>query len=110
MENTTNSIPQLRLPEYRERVVDAILEMLADLPEMQRDLFISSHYKGHDIGKIAEILGWENREVETALDTVNAIRYGKTRELLANKHQMERGTKPSTSVHTRSPLYSISQA
>ena len=50
------SVQQLRDPEFRERVIDAVLEVLAHLPQMQRNIFIWSHYKGYEAGKIAEIL------------------------------------------------------
>ena len=62
-----------RQAEFRERVTRVILEILADLPETQRNIFIWNHYRGYQPEQIAEILGCRPSEIETALDTINSI-------------------------------------
>jgi hypothetical protein len=52
-----------RQSEFRERVTEAILEVLADLPETQRNIFVWNHYRGF-------------------LDAINSILYRRTRSLL----------------------------
>jgi Sigma-70, region 4 len=85
-----NAGRKFRQLEFRERVTDAILETLAQLPEAHRNIFIWSHYLGYGAGKIAEILGWSSPSVETTLVGINSILYQKVRALLAENPQPDR--------------------
>jgi Sigma-70, region 4 len=78
-----NPVRKFRHFEFRERVTDAILGMLAHLPETHRNIFIWSHYRGYQSGQIAEILGWSSLRVEATLGGINSILYQKARALLA---------------------------
>jgi len=75
--------------EFRERLTEAILEMLADLPETQRNIFVWNHYLGCDAKRIAEILGASLSEVESTLDVLNSFLCRKTRGLLAIDPQVD---------------------
>jgi hypothetical protein len=81
-----------RQSEFRERVTEAILEMLADLPETQRNIFVWNHYRGYQPRQIAEILRCSPSEVEATLDGINAILYRRTRSLLKEDPQLDAGT------------------
>jgi hypothetical protein len=81
-----------RQSEFRERVTEAILEMLSDLPETQRNIFVWNHYRGYQPRQIAEILGCSPSEVEATLDGVNSILYRRTLSLLKEDPQLEAGT------------------
>jgi Sigma-70, region 4 len=81
-----------RQSEFRERVTEAIFEMLADLPETQRNMFVWNHYRGYQPGQIAEILRCSPSEVEATLDGINSILYRRTRSLLKEDPQLDAGT------------------
>lgn len=67
--------------EFRERITEAILEVLARLPETQRNVFIWNHYRGYPPKQIAEMLRRPFAEVEVTLDGINALLYQKIRAL-----------------------------
>ena len=74
---------KFRHPEFRKKVTDCILEVLAQLAEADRNIFIWSHYHGYQVELIAEILGRSGGEVETKLGVINSILYQKIGSLLA---------------------------
>jgi hypothetical protein len=78
-----------RQSEFRERVTGAILEMLADLPETQRNIFVWNHYQGYQPKQIAEIIGCSPSEVEATLDALNSILYQRTHSLLVEQLDAE---------------------
>jgi RNA polymerase sigma factor (sigma-70 family) len=71
-----------RQSEFRERVTEAILQVLADLPETQRNIFVWNHYRGFPPKQIAEMLRCSPSKVEVILDAINSILYRRTRSLL----------------------------
>lgn len=75
-------VHNFRQPEFRERVTEAILEMLGDFPETQRNIFIWNHYRGCQPKQIAEILKCSPSEVEATLDAISSILRQRTRSLL----------------------------
>jgi DNA-directed RNA polymerase specialized sigma24 family protein len=79
-------VHNLRESELREKATVAILEMLADLPETQRNIFVWNHYCGYQPKQIAEMLRWSSPEVEAALDATNSMLYERTRSLLAGSN------------------------
>ena len=83
-----SSVRKFRHVEFRERVTDAILETLAQLPEADRNIFVWSHYLGYQIGQIADVLGWSSQSVEGRLSSINSILYQKARDLLAEYPQL----------------------
>ncbi len=85
-------VRKFRYLEFRERVIDAILGMLAHLPETHRNIFIWSHYRGYQAGQIAEILGWSSPSVEATLGGINSILYQEARALLAEAPQLDTET------------------
>ena len=48
---------------FRNEVTEMILEMLALLPETQRNIFVWRHYRGHPVKQIATVLGSNCLEV-----------------------------------------------
>src|SRR5262249_47359572 len=89
-EYVMSSVRKFRQLEFRERVTDAILETLEQLPEADRNIFIWSHYFGYQTGKIAEILGWSSTSVEGRLSDINSILYQKARASLAEDPQVNK--------------------
>ena len=59
--------------EYREVVTKAILEILTELAEIQRKIFVWNHYCGYRPKQIAELLGFSPSEIEGTLDVTNSI-------------------------------------
>lgn len=57
--------------ETRERVTRVILDFLAQLPELQRKMFICSHYQGLEVARIAENMHCSNSDVEGVLRQVS---------------------------------------
>ncbi len=84
------AVHNLRQSEFREKATTAILRMLADLPETQRNIFIWNHYCGYRPKQIAEILRCSPREVEATLDVINSTLYQTTRSLLADRKEASR--------------------
>jgi len=84
-----NPVRSFRHFEFREGIIDAILGMLAHLPEIQRNIFIWSHYRGYQPGQIAEILGWSASSVEATLGRINSNLYQKARALFAEDPQLD---------------------
>jgi DNA-directed RNA polymerase specialized sigma24 family protein len=89
--------------EFRERVSEAILEMLAHLPGTQRNIFVWSHYRGYQPKQIAKILRCGASEVEASLDAINAILYQRTRTLLKQDLQRDSETGLPASNFQNSP-------
>ena len=81
-----------RQSEFRERITEAILEMLMRLPETQRNIFIGNHYCGYQPKQIAETLRCSSSEVETTLDAINALLYQRTRSLIEEDPQRDLST------------------
>jgi DNA-directed RNA polymerase specialized sigma24 family protein len=79
-------VHNFRESELREKATVAILEMLADLPETQRNIFVWNHYCGYQPKQIAEMLRWSPPEVEAALDATNSMLYQRTRSLLVGSN------------------------
>ncbi len=71
-----------RQSEFRERATQGIVEMLTQLPETQRNIFVWNHYRGYAPKQIAEILKCSASDVETNLDVINSILYQRTRCLI----------------------------
>jgi hypothetical protein len=92
-----NAVHNFRQAEFREKVTQAILEVLAQLPEAQRDIFIRNHYYGCSLKEIAGILGCGPSEVETTLGLINSILYQRTRALLTGDPQLDTETSLSAS-------------
>jgi DNA-directed RNA polymerase specialized sigma24 family protein len=80
---------RFRDPEFRQKVTDGILEMLAGLAEAHMKIFIWNHYRGYQTERIAEILRCSPAEVETTLGAINSILYHKIRGLLAEDPQLD---------------------
>lgn len=78
--------------EFRQKVTEIILDMLARLSEGQRNIFIWNHYCGYQLERIAEILKIAPSEVETTLAMINSILYQKTRALLGGDSQVDTET------------------
>ncbi len=83
------AIHNFRHPEFRERVTEAILGMLTQLPETQRSIFVWNHYRGYPAKEIAEILRCSPSEVEATLEAINSILYQRTRSLLEEDLQCD---------------------
>jgi Sigma-70, region 4 len=83
------AINNFRHPEFRERVTEAILEMLTHLPETQRNIFVWNHYHAYPPKQIAEILRCSRSKVEAPLDALNSILCQRTRSLLEEDPQLE---------------------
>jgi sigma-70-like protein len=64
---------KFRHPEFRKKVTDCILEMLAQLAEADRNIFVWSHYHGCQVELIAEVLGRSSTEVETRLGAISRL-------------------------------------
>ena len=69
-------------PQFRKKVTQTILEMLACLPEAQRNIFIWNHYRRCSVEQIAEMLAWSSSEVEATLDRINSLLAQRTRSLI----------------------------
>jgi DNA-directed RNA polymerase specialized sigma24 family protein len=80
----------LRQSEFREEATTAILKMLAELPETQRNIFIWNHYCSYQPKQIAEILRCSPRDVETTLDLISSTLYQRTRSLLADRSEVSK--------------------
>jgi DNA-directed RNA polymerase specialized sigma24 family protein len=89
-ENAMFADRNFRQSEFRERVTGAILEVLADLPETQRNIFIWNHYRGYQPKQIADILGCSPSEIETTLEAIISILYQRTHSLLVEDPQLDR--------------------
>jgi hypothetical protein len=98
-----------RQSEFRERVTEAILEMLAALPESQRNIFIWNHYRNYQPKQIAEILRCSPSEVEATLDAINSILYQRTRSLLEEDPQLDREANLPAGVSQQEAELSTSQ-
>jgi hypothetical protein len=81
-ENVMMSVRNIDNCEYREVVTKAILEMLTDLPEIQRKIFVWNHYCGYRPKQIAELLGCSPSEIEGTLVVTNSRLYQRARILL----------------------------
>ena len=88
-DNAMIAVHNFRQSEFRERVTEAILEMLTHLPETQRNIFAWNHYRGYPPKQIAEILRCNPCEVEVTLDAINTILYQRTRTLLEEDSQRD---------------------
>src|SRR5262245_54993332 len=84
--------------EFRERLTEAILEVLAELSETQRNIFVWNHYDSYRPKQIAEILSCSPSEVEAALDATNRILYQRTRSLLKEDPWLHAGIDPFRGV------------
>ena len=74
---------------FRNEVTEMILEMLALLPETQRNIFVWRHYRGHQVKQIATVLGSNCLEVEATLDAINSILCQRTRSLIGKESPLE---------------------
>jgi DNA-directed RNA polymerase specialized sigma24 family protein len=86
------AIHNFRQPEFRERVTETILEMLAALPETQRNIFVWNHYRGYQPTQIAEIVRCSRSQVEATLDAISSTLYERTRSLLAEDRELNAET------------------
>ena len=75
--------------EFRKKVTEAILETLAELPEIQRNIFIWNHYCGYKTKQIAEILSTNLSEIEATLYAINSFLYRRIRSLLEKASQSD---------------------
>jgi hypothetical protein len=82
----------------REKVTDAVMEMLAHLSETERNIFVWNHYRSYTPKQIAEILKYSLREVEVVLDEINAKLYQRARSLVDHDPQREPSTDGRLSV------------
>jgi len=80
--NPMMAVHNIHHDEFRESMAVAILEVLAHLAEVQRNIFIWSHYCGYRSRQIAESLGCSLSEVEATLDMINSILYQRARAAL----------------------------
>jgi DNA-directed RNA polymerase specialized sigma24 family protein len=64
-------------------MTEVILELLAHMPETQRNIFVWNHYRGYGSRQIAESLGCSLSEVETTLGMINSILYQRAHALVA---------------------------
>ncbi len=87
-----NPVREFRHGEFREILMEAVLGMLARLPETERNIFIWSHYRGCQSGEIAEILGRSASSVEATLGSLNSILYQKVRALLNDDSELDTET------------------
>jgi hypothetical protein len=79
----------LKQAGLRERVTEAIMEMLSHLPETDRNIFVWNHYRSYPPKQIAEILKCSLFEVEVTLDGINAKLYQRARSLVDQDPQRE---------------------
>jgi DNA-directed RNA polymerase specialized sigma24 family protein len=84
------AVRHLTQSEFRERATAAILRMLADLPDIQRNIFVWNHYCGYQPKQIAEILKCSPQEVEATLNLINSTLYQRTRSLLADRSEVSK--------------------
>lgn len=91
------TIHKFRHLEFRRKVTDCILEMLARLTEADRNIFVWYQYHGYQVELIAEMLGRRSAEVETTLSAIQSILHQKIRNLLAQDPQVD----PEAELHDR---------
>jgi DNA-directed RNA polymerase specialized sigma24 family protein len=82
-------VHDFRQSAFREKVTEAVLEVLTRLPETRRNVFVWNHYRGYSPKEIAEIQGCSVSEVEATLDAINAILYQRIRRLLEEDPQRD---------------------
>jgi DNA-directed RNA polymerase specialized sigma24 family protein len=70
-DNLMIAVRKLMQPEVREKMAFSILEMLADLPETQKRIFVWKHYCGWSIEEIAGMLKCNQAEVESTLRSIS---------------------------------------
>ncbi len=73
---------KMALPEFREKVTSSILDLLSNLPEAHKKVFIWKHYRGWKVEEIAVTLKYSKTEVENILRHINSILFEKTGILL----------------------------
>src|SRR5262249_8701663 len=78
-------------PQFRKKVTHTILEMLACLPETQRNIFIWNHYRRRSVEQIAEMLAWISAEAEATLDRINSLLAQRTRSLIKEDPRLDAG-------------------
>lgn len=81
------SVPNFRQPEFRERVTQAILGLLTQMPEPERNIFVWTHYRGYSPKQTAELAKCSVSEVEAALHKINSTLYRRTRSLIEQDPQ-----------------------
>lgn len=62
------AVVTLRLESNRELLSEAIVEVLASWPELDRQLFAQAHYAGRTVDQIAQSFNLEVREVRRILE------------------------------------------
>jgi hypothetical protein len=103
------AIQNFRHPEFRERLTQVILEMLAQLPETHRNIFVWNHYRGYHPEHIAQMVGWSSAEVEGTLGEINLMLCRTTRALLAEDPQAdEKEVDLRVSRHRRTTAFFVS--
>ena len=83
---------------FREKVSEAIMEMLARLSETERNIFVWNHYRNYPPKQIAEILKCSLVDVEVTLDAINAKLYQTARSLADQDPQRESSTDGRLSI------------
>jgi DNA-directed RNA polymerase specialized sigma24 family protein len=70
-------------PQFRELITTSILDVLSQLPESHKNIFIWKHYRGLCVEDIASNLKCSSSDVEMALQQVNSALLQKAGALLA---------------------------
>lgn len=76
---------KLAQPEFREKVTASILNLLANLPETHKDMFIWKHYHGWPDDVIASVLGCSPSDVEAILLEIGHTLLRRTEAILRNQ-------------------------
>ncbi len=66
------ALQKMTQPQFRELITISILDVLDQLPEVHKNIFILKHYRGLDVEDIASNLKCSSTDVETALQQVNS--------------------------------------
>jgi len=70
-------------PAFREKMAQVILQVLGNLPELNRNAFVWNHYYGKTPHQIAEILRCTPSEIEVMLKSIDSMLYSKIQALHA---------------------------
>jgi sigma-70-like protein len=84
-----------RQAEFREQLTEVIIQLLAHLPEAQRNIFIWNRYRGYPLERIADMLGRDLSEVETIVTRINSILYQRAGALLDRDLRFDSDDNPS---------------
>jgi len=76
-------VHSFKQPAFREKMAQVILQVLGNLPELNRNAFVWNHYYGKTPHQIAEILRCTPSEIEAMLKSIDSMLYSKIQALHA---------------------------